>query len=208
MSVNINASTTNGLVLTSDTSGELKLQANGADIATVDSSGITMAAGKTIPAASLTGTLPAIDGSALTGISGPSFSAYSTTATNIPNAAYTKMIMNSEDWDTDSCFDTSTYRFTPNKAGYYQIMGSAGFAFSSKTMNGWIVVYKNGGTWKKGNRIFTNSTMPHCVVSTLVYLNGTTDYVELYFYQNSGSTTTTSATGSAENWFQGIWIRG
>jgi len=48
MSVNINASTTNGLVLTSDTSGELKLQANGADIATVDSSGITMASGKTI----------------------------------------------------------------------------------------------------------------------------------------------------------------
>jgi hypothetical protein len=148
------------------------------------------------------------DGSSLTGISvsGPSFSAYSTTATNIPNAAFTKMIMNSEDWDTDSCFDTSTYRFTPNKAGYYHIMGSAGFAFSSKIMNGWLVVYKNGGTWKRGNRIFTNSTMPHCVVSTLVYLNGTTDYVELYFYQNSGSTTTTSGTGSAENWFQGIWI--
>jgi hypothetical protein len=59
MSVNINASTTNGLVLTSDTSGELKLQANGADIATVDSSGITMASGK-----GLSG-----DGSSLTGIS-------------------------------------------------------------------------------------------------------------------------------------------
>jgi len=51
MSVNINASTTNGLVLTSDTSGELKLQANGADIATVDSSGITMASGKAISGA-------------------------------------------------------------------------------------------------------------------------------------------------------------
>lgn len=59
MSVNINASTTNGLVLTSDTSGEIKLQANGADIATVDSSGITMAAGKTLPASALTGSLPA-----------------------------------------------------------------------------------------------------------------------------------------------------
>jgi len=48
MSVNINADTTNGLVLTSDTSGELKLQSAGADIATVNSSGITMAAGKVI----------------------------------------------------------------------------------------------------------------------------------------------------------------
>ena len=68
MSVNINASTTNGLVLTSDTSGELKLQANGTDIATVSSSGITMASGKTLSAAALTGTLPAIDGSSLTGV--------------------------------------------------------------------------------------------------------------------------------------------
>jgi len=50
MSVNINADTTNGLVLTSDTSGELKLQSAGADIATVDSSGITMASGKGIAA--------------------------------------------------------------------------------------------------------------------------------------------------------------
>jgi hypothetical protein len=79
MSVNINADTTNGLVLTSDTSGEIKLQSAGADIATVGSSGITMASGKglagdassltNIPAANLTGSLPAIDGSALTGIS-------------------------------------------------------------------------------------------------------------------------------------------
>ena len=59
MSVNINADTTNGLVLTSDTSGEIKLQAGGADIATVGSSGITMAAGKTLPASALTGSLPA-----------------------------------------------------------------------------------------------------------------------------------------------------
>ena len=69
MSVNINADTTNGLVLTSDTSGEIKLQSAGADIATVDSSGITMASGKTLPASALTGSLPAIDGSALTGLS-------------------------------------------------------------------------------------------------------------------------------------------
>jgi hypothetical protein len=59
MSVNINADTTNGLVLTSDTSGEIKLQSAGADIATVSSTGITMASGKTLPASALTGSLPA-----------------------------------------------------------------------------------------------------------------------------------------------------
>jgi len=66
----LNADTSNGLKITSDTSGELKIQSAGADIATVDSSGITMAAGKTIPAAALTGTLPALDGSALTNLPG------------------------------------------------------------------------------------------------------------------------------------------
>lgn len=48
MAVTINADTSNGLVLTPDTSGEIKLQSAGADIATVTSSGITMASGKTI----------------------------------------------------------------------------------------------------------------------------------------------------------------
>lgn len=48
MASTINADVTNGLVLTPDTSGEIKLQAGGADIATVGSSGITMASGKTI----------------------------------------------------------------------------------------------------------------------------------------------------------------
>jgi len=83
MSVNINADTTNGLVLTSDTSGELKLQSAGADIATVNSSGITMASGMTLPASALTGSLPAIDGSALTGISAGPAQAYVTDTTDI-----------------------------------------------------------------------------------------------------------------------------
>ena len=83
MSITLNADTTNGLVLTSDTSGEIKLQSAGADIATVDSSGITIAAGKTLPASSLTGALPAIDGSALTGIPAPA--ALSTASGSAPS---------------------------------------------------------------------------------------------------------------------------
>jgi len=46
MSVLINADTSDGLKFTSDTSGEIKLQSAGTDIATVNSSGITLATGK------------------------------------------------------------------------------------------------------------------------------------------------------------------
>ena len=51
MSVLINADTSDGLKFTSDTSGEIKLQSAGTDIATVDSSGITMASGKAVDVA-------------------------------------------------------------------------------------------------------------------------------------------------------------
>ena len=83
MSVNINADTTNGLVLTSDTSGEIKLQSAGADIATVDSSGITMASGKTLPASALTGSLPAgMGGKILQVVSTTKTDTFSTTSTS------------------------------------------------------------------------------------------------------------------------------
>lgn len=45
MSSTINADTTNGVVVTSDTSGEIKLQSAGADVATIDSSGLSMGSG-------------------------------------------------------------------------------------------------------------------------------------------------------------------
>lgn len=45
MTASINASTTSGVVVTSDTSGSLALQANGSNIATVSSAGIVMPTG-------------------------------------------------------------------------------------------------------------------------------------------------------------------
>ena len=45
MASTINADTTNGVVVTSDTSGEIKLQSAGADVATIDSSGLSMGSG-------------------------------------------------------------------------------------------------------------------------------------------------------------------
>jgi len=45
MTVKINADTTNGAVITSDTSGEIELQAGGTKIATVKSTGLEMASG-------------------------------------------------------------------------------------------------------------------------------------------------------------------
>ena len=85
MSITLNADTSNGLVMTSDSSGEIKIQSAGADIATVSSTGIAMASGKTLPAASLTGTLPAIDGSSLTNLPAPAALSTATSSTSQPS---------------------------------------------------------------------------------------------------------------------------
>jgi len=79
----LNADTSSGVVITSDTSGELKLQSGGTDIATVTSGGITMASGKTLPASALTGSLPALNASSLTDIPVPS--ALSTASGSAPS---------------------------------------------------------------------------------------------------------------------------
>lgn len=68
MASTINADVTNGLVLTPDTSGEINLQAGGVTKMSVTSSGIDGTNLTNIPAANLTGSLPALDGSSLTGI--------------------------------------------------------------------------------------------------------------------------------------------
>lgn len=56
MATIINADTSNGLKLTSDTSGEIKLQSAGTDIATVSSTGIAMASGKSLVGGLTSGT--------------------------------------------------------------------------------------------------------------------------------------------------------
>ena len=68
MAININADTTNGLVITSDNSGEINFQNAGSTVATIHSSGLSMGAGMTLPASALSGTLPSIDASSLTNI--------------------------------------------------------------------------------------------------------------------------------------------
>jgi hypothetical protein len=92
MATTINSNTTDGLVITPDTSGEVKIQSNGTDVLTITGSGMDLATGMTLPASKLTGTvpsdvtvassslsgaLPALDGSSLTGISTNPYTAQS-----------------------------------------------------------------------------------------------------------------------------------
>jgi hypothetical protein len=191
MSVNINADTTNGLVLTSDTSGEIKLQSAGADIATVTSSGITMAAGKTLPASALTGDI--IQNA------GPAFRAYANASQSLSGGTFTKITYGGTTFDITSDYSTANSRFTPSVAGYYMVGGG----FYATTAIRAVRLYKNGS----GNAYLcelNSSSGWGCYGYDVIYLNGTTDYVELYGYVGG---TVSRSTGSAVTYFSAHLIQ-
>lgn len=120
-------------------------------------------------------------------VNGPAFSAYQTTAQTISNGTFTKISMPNEYFDTASAFDSTTnYRFQPTIAGYYQLNGQFNTTGAS---SGYVqvAIYKNGSQYSTGSTTPNNTSVGGmCITSVLLYLNGSTDYVELYGWQNSG----------------------
>ena len=119
---------------------------------------------------------------------GPAFSATggSVSATS---GVWTKMPFNTKGFDTNNNYDATTnYRFTPNVAGYYQVNISVQF-YPAAGNAGFVTLYKNGANLGvvAANLALGSSIYPVVAASGLVYLNGSTDYIECYAYQASGS---------------------
>ena len=127
---------------------------------------------------------------------GPCFSARRTTSQTISSNVWTKAALDLEEFDTANCYDATTYRFTPNVAGLYQVNGASFVGVNGSA----ICIYKNGLEYKTtgwgGGQ--TNN------ISGLVYLNGSSDYIELYIY---GTTTSTTVTNYAF-FFDAHFVRG
>lgn len=144
------------------------------------------------------------------GVAAPTFAAYRNGDQSISSSTWTKVQLNTEEWDTANCFDSTTnYRFTPTVAGYYQINGGF-YAGASGTITRIIIgIYKNGSIYKLGNYMApatADSLRGVAVVSSVVYFNGTTDYVELYGYITG--TGPVFAGDSAQVYMNGCLLRG
>ena len=115
-------------------------------------------------------------------IGGPAFSAYLTGAQTITSNVATKVTFQAERFDTNSAYDATTnYRFQPLVAGYYQVTASLTLLAGPGTMF-LSFLYKNGSQYS----YLVNLRYASGVIesggsgSQLVYLNGSTDYVEIY----------------------------
>lgn len=116
------------------------------------------------------------------------FNAYQTVAQSIPG---TDTILNfdAEDFDTAGYFVTgASSRFTPLVPGYYQLNGIA--QINGSTGSFYTVIYKNGAARRYGSYANVSAPSHISVCTDLIYMNGSTDYVDLR--AASGTTLNTS----------------
>lgn len=135
----------------------------------------------------------------ITGSNPLSFRAFSSSAQSVTTGVLTKVALDTETFDSDNCFDSTTnYRFTPTVAGYYLVVGFVRGNGTSITIAA-AVIYKNGTELVRGtqyNMSSGNSSVAHMEVVDLIYMNGSTDYLELFGSVSATSPTMGSTTAS------------
>ena len=145
---------------------------------------------------------PAGSGSAYTG---PVFSAVQNVLQAVLTATWTRIKCQSVEFDTNVAYDNVTnFRFQPQTAGYYQITAGLGWDPALPPVSQAASIYKNGAEFKRGSFYQVNNYSS--VASALVFLNGSSDYVELWGYQAQGSTVNTSP-NFYTTYFQGVIVR-
>ena len=136
----------------------------------------------------------------------PAFSAYASSSQSISSGVWTKVLFDTEEFDANNNFSSS--RFMPTVAGYYQINVLLRQSNSGSLVQFAVNLYKNGNE----NRIGTNSRetasgATQITLSSLVYCNGSTDYIEIYGYLNATSPEFNVSTAPYYSYFNGFLAR-
>lgn len=114
------------------------------------------------------------------------FSAVSDADQSLTTGVATKLLFQSELLDANASYDTTNSRYTPKIAGYYQVnaqmyLGNTAAALAQ------VQIRKNGAFVQEARGLVNASFAMTISISGLVFLNGTTDYLEIYGQQNTGA---------------------
>jgi len=103
---------------------------------------------------------------------------------SVGSASFTKVQLDTNLYDNKTYWDGTNFRFTPQKAGVYQI--SAGINFASAIDQGVfiIAIYKNGSVVYESSPSQSGASSQGASTSGLLTLNGSTDYIELFAYRS------------------------
>ena len=138
------------------------------------------------------------------GANTPAFYAHNTSATSCSASAHTKIIFDTEIFDSDGKFDNSASRFTPTVAGKYFVSSQISLASAQDGANYRNELYKNGSLyaqsqdWMYGGDYTTN-------LNSVVDLD-TDDYIEIFVYHNSAGGTKNTVTTNKANFFSAFRI--
>ena len=128
-------------------------------------------------------------GATLTGVAGqandPSFHAYNPQNGSVANNTDIVVSNNTELLDSSAAYDTSTYKFTPQVAGYYFLYSNVRYQSSTTDFDRInLVITKNGSAILAARN--NNKDYSTVGVSGIVQANGSSDYFQMTSYQNSG----------------------
>jgi hypothetical protein len=116
-------------------------------------------------------------------------SATKNAAQAIANGVFTKVTLPGPATDPQSWWNAANNQWIPTIPGYYEVSGMLSyFSLTANTLYE-IHILKNGFTVINGLYPSNISSAPFLTgtANTVVYMNGTTDYLEMYTYQSSGA---------------------
>ena len=149
------------------------------------------------------GVLKRLDASLIGGTNTPAFHTILSSDQSIANATATTVLFNSEVFDTDSAYTTSTGKFQPQTAGkyyLYTVLRNDGGTYEVNTR-----ITKNGSD-VVGDNITDNEGNASSVTFTTVDLNGSSDYVIVTVYQPSGGAKNILGSATDRTYFGGYKI--
>jgi len=136
------------------------------------------------------------------GTNTPAFYAYASSKTNLSNASATKITLDAESFDTDSAFASNRFTVPSGKDGKYFF--AAGIREDSFTANRFILQLQKNASSVVAQMELSGGVSGYmtAVVSTVLNLSSS-DYIEMFCYQDSGVTKTNS-NGIADTWLTGF----
>jgi len=165
---------------------KVNILADGGDNSIITSDG----AGSFTASSSLASSVQSVGGIQNT----PAFAVKEVAGQSIPNNSSTKATFDTIEFDTDSVFDLSNNRFIvpSGEDGKYYIQGWGNIPGLDAGEIGQVFFQKNGITISNTivrNYLQGTNQLFRMITSTLVELSAT-DYVEFWYYQNSGESQT------------------
>ena len=108
---------------------------------------------------------------------------------SIPDVTATKLGFNVESFDQMNTYNTVTYRWTPGVPGVGQIVANMNYSDALPVGSPLkIAVYKNGAVYKQTADVSGANVVGNSIgISCFVQIDNSTDYFEVWGFQNSGA---------------------